>query len=359
MLAGAAAVAVVSPLTGCKPAEPRRENASAVIWRVGPHLPAPVTDNAVAALETERGATVLSFTGMDSTKQWNGVTDAVYRWDVSSDAWTEGAPVPGGGRLGSAARVVRGRVYVLGGYTVDREGSRHSVPRVDIYDPASDSWSRGPDMPVAVHDAASGVWRDSLIVLVSGWHDSGDVDDVQWYDPGAGEWFAGTPVEGDAVFGMAGTVVGDHVVYTDGVVVRPGMDGFAMDTAAWAGEVDPDDPASISWRPLATHPGPVVYRAASGTLGALAVFVGGTDRPYDFNGIGFDGTPSEPLRQVLEYSPASGNWRHLPAPPIPTMDHRTLGVVGGTVYLVGGMEAHQRVSDKVWYADVAQLLAVR
>ncbi len=346
-------------LAACSPSEPRHDGGSAIVWKVGPHLPSPVTDNAVAALDTDLGPAVFSFGGMGPSKQWDGVTDVVYRWQLAADGWTDAAPVPGGGRLGATAQVVRGKVYLLGGFRVEEDGSKHSVSRVDIYDPGTDSWSRGPDMPVAVHDAVGGVWRDSLIVLVSGWHDSGDVDDVQWYDPSAARWFSGTPIDMDPAFGTAGAVVGDRVVYTDGIRVRPDSRGFMIDTASWIGKVDPDDPTSIAWRRLPDHPGPAVYRAASGTLGGLALFVGGTDRPYDFDGIGFDGRPAEPLRQALSYSPASKAWRHLPAPPIATMDHRTLGVVGGTVYLVGGMETDQRVSDKVWYADIDELLAPR
>jgi len=357
--AGAALVAMVAILSACNPSEPPHDNGSAIVWRVGPHLPSPVTDNAVAALETNRGPALLSFGGMGPSKRWDGITDAVYRWQLATDGWTEAAPVPGGGRLGSTAQVVRGKVYLLGGYTVEEDGSRRSSPRVDIYDPSTDAWARGPDMPMAVHDALGGVWRDSLIVLVSGWHDSGGIDDVQWYDPAAARWFSGTPIEADPALGMAGAVVGDRIVYTDGILVRPERESFAMDTASWIGKVDPNDPTSISWRALPDHPGPVVYRAASGSVGALALFVGGTGRPYDFNGIGFDGEPAEPIRQALSYSPASGEWRHLPAPPLATMDHRTLGVVEGTVYLVGGMEVGQRVSDKVWYANIDELLARR
>jgi len=88
----------------------------------------------------------------------------------------------------------------------------------------------------------------------------------------------------------------------------------------------------------------------------MAVFVGGTSNPYNYNGIGYDGEPSQPMRQVLAYIESAHEWRRLAAPPIATMDHRTLGVAGGLVFLVGGMEADQVVSDGVWYAEVDLLL---
>ncbi len=37
-----------------------------------------------------------------------------------------------------------GKVYVLGGFDSGSEPSR----QVDIYDPASDSWAKGPDLPM-------------------------------------------------------------------------------------------------------------------------------------------------------------------------------------------------------------------
>ena len=39
-----------------------------------------------------------------------------------------------------------------------------------------------------LRNAVAGVWRDSLILLVSGWHDTGNVPDVQVYDPDTDSW---------------------------------------------------------------------------------------------------------------------------------------------------------------------------
>ena len=37
-------------------------------------------------------------------------------------------------------------------------------------------------------------------------------------------------------------------------------------------------------------------------------------------------------------------------------DPETLGIAGGYVFLVGGMEAGQRVTDRVWYAEIERLM---
>jgi len=326
------------------------------VWRAAPALPAPVTNNAVAAVETAEGVSVFSFLGMDGTKTWSGVTNAAYRWDVGTDAWREIAPVPGVGRLASTAQVVDGKVYIIGGYTVAEDGTEASVPDVNIFDPETETWSRGADIPLPTDDAVSGVWRKSLVVLVSGWHDSGNVTAVQLYDPAQDEWADATRIAGVPVFGHTGTVVGDVIAYADGVRTDGTDPRFVMDEASWHGDISPDAPTSIEWEPIPQHPGVPLYRAAAGAVGGLAVFVGGTSNPYNYDGIGYDGEPSEPIRQVLAYVESSHEWRRLAAPPVATMDHRTLGVAGGMVFLVGGMEEGQVVSARVWFAEVDILL---
>ena len=115
--------------------------------------------------------------------------------------------------------------------------------------------------------------------------------------------------------------------------------------------MDPEAPEEIEWRPLPEHPDPALYRAAGGALGGLALFVGGTETPYNYDGEGYDGTPAEPIRQALAWVPATRSWRLLFAPPVASMDHRSLGVALGGVFLVGGMEEGREVSNKVWWAD--------
>ncbi|MHB1193777.1 MAG: Kelch repeat-containing protein [Longimicrobiales bacterium] len=340
------------------PPVPERQEPPAVVWKAGPRLPAPVTNNAVAAVKTDAGVAVFSFMGLDSTKVWSGVTNAAYRWDVgSTEGWRPVDPVPGPGRLAATAQVVRGKIYVFGGYTVAADGKERSLPDVNVYDPSSGTWSRGRDIPVPVDDAVSGVWRDSLVVLVSGWRNGASVDRVQWYDPAADRWSEATPIAGRPVFGHAGAVVADHIIYVDGAAAVDDTRRFALDTAAWMGDITSGDPSLVAWSSLGEHPLPALYRAAGGSVGGLALFVGGSENPYNYDGIGYDGVPAEPIRQVLAFAPRADEWRNLAAPPLATMDHRTLGVAGGMVFLVGGMEEGQVVSGKVWYADVEALLA--
>jgi N-acetylneuraminic acid mutarotase len=216
-------------------------------------------------------------------------------------------------------------------------------------------------MPVPVDDAVSGVWRDSLIYLVSGWHDRDNVDDVQIYDPAADRWMTATPIPGAPVFGHTGGIAGNTIVYIDGTRTLPeGRPRFRIEGSAWAGDIDPDHPEVIRWRRLPPHPGPALYRgAAAGVSNRWVFFVGGSDNPYNYDGQGYDGVPSEPRAGAFAWDAQHGRWFTLPALSVATMDHRSIAIVGPELFLVGGMESGQRVTRRVVRAHLADLLSTR
>jgi N-acetylneuraminic acid mutarotase len=334
---------------------------TAPAWGETPPLPTPIANNAVAAVRTLDGPAVFTFLGIDSTKAWDGRLSIALRWDVGSAEWRPVRAVPGEGLLAATAQTVRGRVYLFGGYTVAEDGSEHSLPNVDIYDPETDQWSSGAPMPVPVDDAVSGVWRDSLIYLVSGWHDRDNVDDVQIYDPAADRWMTATPIPGAPVFGHTGGIAGNTIVYIDGTRTLPeGRPRFRIEGSAWAGDIDPDHPEVIRWRRLPPHPGPALYRgAAAGVSNRWVFFVGGSDNPYNYDGQGYDGVPSEPRAGAFAWDAQHGRWFTLPALSVATMDHRGIAILGPELFLVGGMESGQRVTRRVVRAHLADLLSTR
>ena len=74
-------------------------------------------------------------------------------WTTSSDSGSGVPPLPQArGGMGKAA-YVDGEFYVLGGETKDGAGADPDgvYARVDIYDPVMRRWRAGPEMPVARH----------------------------------------------------------------------------------------------------------------------------------------------------------------------------------------------------------------
>lgn len=310
-----------------------------------PPLPRPVTNNAVAGGRINGRFVAFSVLGVDSTKRWSGMTTQGYQWMEGEADWKPLPAVPGAeGRLAATAQVVRSKLYLFGGYTVNAAAAERSAPAVDIFDPLTAQWTAGAPIPVPVDDATSGVYRDSLIYLVSGWHDTGNVSEVQIYDVVTNRWRAGTPFPGTAVFGHSGSLAGQSIVVIDGAKKIPGPTRYALEPQSWLGTIDAADPTRIRWERLAAHPGPPLYRAASGPCGSRRIaFAGGTSNPYNYSGVGYDGKPSEPATGTMTFDLATKAWATGPAISR-TMDHRGLLVRGPVGWVVGGMRPSQQVA---------------
>lgn len=310
-----------------------------------PPLPIGATNNAVAGSRVAGRLVLYSMLGIDSTKVWSGILTRAFRWTEGDATWTELPSVPGAaGRLAATAQVVRGRVYLLGGYTVSATGAERSVPDVDVYDPATNRWTDAAPIPIPVDDAVSGVYRDSLVYLISGWHDMDNVAAVQVYDAVRDRWSEGTAFPGTPVFGHAGGVAGDAILVVDGAKRIRGNVRYALEPQAWLGRIDSAHPTTITWAKLPNHPGPARYRAAGGACGrSTIVIAGGSANPYNYNGVGYNGVPSEPEAGSVAFDLVTEQWRTWPAATEGTMDHRGLVTDGGSGWVVSGMRAGQWV----------------
>lgn len=313
--------------------------------QVLPPLPMPVSNAAVATGIVDGERWVFSVLGIDAGKRWTGITRRAVAWRSSTGAWRAMPDVPGSvGRLAATAQVVRERLFVFGGYTVDSAGGERSSPAVDIFEPRSSTWLRGADIPVAVDDAVSVVYRDSLVYVISGWHDTGNVQLVQVYDAVRDAWFAGTPIPGPGVFGHTGGVAGNTIIYIDGAVRQDSVVKYRLQPQTWLGTIDSRQPTRITWRPGPAHPGPALYRAGATRCGTRIVFAGGTDNPYNYDGVGYDGRPAQPSPRLLAFDTRDNAWQSLPPLASPSMDHRGLILLGETAWTIGGMQVGQQVT---------------
>src|SRR5713101_1979859 len=187
-------------------------------------LPAPVSNNAVAISHDEGGARIFSFMGLGPKKTWDAITTSAYEMDPATGKWTEMRPVPGvAGRLAASAVALHDQVFIFGGYVVDAQGGETTVSDLNVFVPVENRYYRGKDIPVPVDDAVVGLYRDRYIFLVGGWSTSkGDaVRNVQVYDTDKDTWMQATPIPGTPVFGHAGAIIGDTIIYVDGAYKNP------------------------------------------------------------------------------------------------------------------------------------------
>lgn len=176
-------------------------------------------------------------------------------YDPARDAWTGLVPLPTP-RYGAAAATVGGKIYVFGGAGGDMRsgaaGQRRNLyfNTLEIYDPASGSWSRGADMPTPRAGAVIGV-LDGRIYVMGGFDDKSGygrgqrnltgnapgpgemavLNVVESYDPASNSWRrerplrqpsnrGGAAVLGDAIYLVGGCTI-DGNTYDRVEVYRP------------------------------------------------------------------------------------------------------------------------------------------
>ncbi|MDH3621505.1 MAG: kelch repeat-containing protein [Gammaproteobacteria bacterium] len=318
-----------------------------------PAMPAAVSNNGLVGLAVGDSEYIVSFAGLGDGRTHDDTLATTWVFDSAASSWSQAADVPGGvGRLASTAAAAGERAYIFGGYTVEEDGSEVSTPWTHAFDPVTGAFEERAAMPVPVDDSVAVTWQDRYIYLLSGWHNSGNVNLVQRYDTVEDTWVQATPIPGPGVFGQAGGIVGNTIVYCDGVAIEPHEDrrrDFVASNKCFLGTINPENPARIDWRTLPPHPGAPRYRmaaAGSAELGAV-VFVGGSDNPYNYNGIGYNGEPSQPAAGLFLFDIEAGEWLTLDTKTPATMDHRALVPFRGKLITAGGMLADQQTTDRV------------
>lgn len=325
-------------------------------------LPKAVSNNAVAQVKANNRDYIISFSGLASGKSFEDVHNYTYVYNVKLQTWQVKSPVPIAkaingltGRLASVATAINDTAYVFGGYTVAEDHSEVSVPDVYAYHIMTDQYQQLTAMPVPVDDSVALAYKNRYIYLISGWHNDGNVNLVQLFDTQTNQWQQASPFPGKPVFGHAGGIVENTLVICDGVRVDVHLTkrrSYAAENACYRGEINPKKPSNISWHQVKHPTGTSRYRmAAKGVINPVTnskeiVFVGGSDNPYNYNGIGYNGEPSTPSNEIWRYNIATTTWQ-ITYSNIATMDHRGLLELNGELLTVGGMGKNQKVLKSI------------
>ncbi len=324
-----------------------------LVMETQPGLPVAVSNNAVALTATPEGMRLFSFFGLESGRSWRDISKRGWVLDPGQQQWRRASPLPGATpRLAAAAVALGNTIWLFGGYTVAGDGAEVSTPEVYRIHAATGRAEHVSDMPVPVDDMLVLAYRDRYLYLVSGWHDLGNVNLVQVLDTETLQWTQATPWPGAPVFGHAGGIRGANMLVCDGVRIEYPSDGsarkFLPSDECWIGEIGDEDHRRIAWRPVPAHPGLPRYRMAAGAdANGRIVFAGGSANPYNYDGIGYNGVPSEPQAMIFSFELASGTWSEGPVWPGASMDHRNLPYHDGWFYVVGGMLQGQQLTDRV------------
>ena len=324
-------------------------------------MPEAVSNNAVCEGFVGGVPYVYSFGGIDNTKAWAGIHLRSFRYNTDTDAWESIPDLPDTlGKIAAGASQVDNIIYIIGGYHVHQNGNEYTSGKVHRYDCETNTYlSDGAEPPVAVDDHVQVVWRDSLIICITGWSGNGpsgtNVPDVQLYNPSTDSWQAGTSVPNNndyKVFGASGTIVGDTVYYFGGA--RLGG-SFPASTSFVKGYINPNDPTDITWERVLPDPVSRGYRTAATQRYGHAYWLGGSTITFNYDGLAYtNNQPVPPAQQVFSYSTYHGTW-DTSTVALP-MDLRGLAHIDiDTRYIAGGMEAGPTVSDKTWKVEFSDV----
>jgi N-acetylneuraminic acid mutarotase len=116
-------------------------------------------------------------------------TRRLYRYDPVANSWNTSLPAAPRYHIGGAGGVINGKFYVVGG-----RGTGQSTNQLDVYDPASNTWSSRAPMPTARDGAAAAVHNGKLYVIGGRDVNAGWLRTVEVYDPVSNAWTTKAPM---------------------------------------------------------------------------------------------------------------------------------------------------------------------
>jgi N-acetylneuraminic acid mutarotase len=211
-------------------------------------------------------------------------------------------------------------------------GGRGERP-VEVFDPATGVWRGGSPPPIELHHFQAVAHDGRIYVLgamTGGFPTEPPIPAVYIYDPATDEWTVGPEVPEDRRRGGAGAVVHEGLIY----VIAGIQNGHADGHVPW---LDVFDPSTGTWRQLADAPRSRDHFQAGIIDGRI--YVAGGRRSSFATGQTFELTVPE----VDVYDLATGTWSTLPPSsniPTPRAGASTI-VLQGRLIVIGGESGSQ------------------
>ena len=248
---------------------------------------------------------------------------------AAEENWTQKADMPTA-RSGFATCIVNGKIYAIGG-EIDRFGDL-AVSTVEMYDPKTDTWTQKVDMPTSRRTSTCVV--NGKIYAIGGakihkrrigpgvGRDIIELPTVEMYDPATDTW---TQKADMLTPRSTSTCVVDGKIYAIGGTAFNNVKKkkpWRLDT------VEVYDPATDTWA-KAKKMNHVRSGAAISVVDRKIYVMGGTGWPQ----IPFH--PGPFLSSMEVYNPKTNQWREIGEMPAAKSSH-TASVINGKIYVIGG-----------------------
>jgi len=159
-------------------------------------------------------------------------------YDPATDTWTTKADIPTP-RNWLATSAVNGKIYAIGGGLSNQ--NQDILSTVEAYNPITDNWTQKTDMPTARVGLGTSV-VDGKIYAIGGWNGS-FVAAVEVYDPTTDTWSKRTPMPTRRAF-LATAVVNEKIYAIGGTtianesIVLPTVEEYDPATDTWTRKTD-------------------------------------------------------------------------------------------------------------------------
>jgi N-acetylneuraminic acid mutarotase len=254
-------------------------------------------------------------------------------YDPVCDEWSTGKEMPTL-RSGAMAITVGDKIYVIGGGFKKPDGKFKFLPTVEIYDPGTNTWEKGPDM-LQPHDYPAAALLDRYIYIIGGHHpaatEGGPQTDpgfsfCERFNPAGPDWEELAPLPTPR-FAASAVVHGGRILTLGGVAFTPqGFKEYDL--------VEIYDPSGGLWSKSTDLVLPWSVAAHGACIMHNLYLFGG------FSGTGGIGT------HAAVYDFHLRTWGIVPPLPQPRAA-MGVAVVGDTIYLIGGWAADRSVMNSV------------
>jgi N-acetylneuraminic acid mutarotase len=189
-------------------------------WEIKASMPIPRADLSASVVNGK--IYLIGGEEYSSTSPYYRETNVNEVYNPANDTWTTEAPIPSA-VYGYASTVVNGKIHIIGGSQASSsQGSNIFVNSNQVYDPQTNTWSLGANLPSAVTYGAAaateGFMAPPLLYVIGGYFLDSYSSNVQVYSPSNNSWSTGPPMPTARAY--LGVAVVNDVLYAIG-----GFDG--------------------------------------------------------------------------------------------------------------------------------------
>ena len=237
-----------------------------------------VRSGAKAAVVAGRIYVLAGRVGKDDQAVNLKVLKAVEMYDPETDTWVRKQDMPRR-RMAFGIGVVAGKIYAIGGTVIDiQPEAPWRVDLVEVYDPATDTWSKRADMPTRRRAVKAAVIGDTLYAIGGGgwppaWDGGPFLGTIEVYEPRINRWTKRTDMPNPRTV-FSTVVVGDKIYLIGGL--QAGDRRLAP--------VEVYDPATERWRVVSARSTIKSPFGVAAVNGNIYVF-GGYDKDWELSPI--------------------------------------------------------------------------